>query len=316
MGVQLPRIVPLFPESSPEGAQRAPGGFRRRLAAWLTPGVRKALREPFLHFVLLGALIFAAHEFAETLSTRYVITIGPAERLRIYNSYAQQYGVPATPEQMKAMVERYVREEIFLREGVALNLDKDDEIVRRRIAQKYEFLQQDLGVPQEPTARQLWAYYNAHTDRYMTPERRTFTHIFFSADQVGDRAAKAKAQSVLARLGGTDLARAPSLGDTFPGATDSARLSQVESERLFGGDGFAAQVFKAPVGRWIGPIRSGYGWHLVFVSESLAPRLPDLNEIRDQVAKDFKEDARLAQNARGYKALRAKYAVRTLEDKL
>ena len=286
------------------------------MAARAAPHLRRLLREPFLHFVVLGALIFAAHEFAEALSTRYVITIGPAERLRIYNSYAQQYGVPPTPGQMKAMVERYVREEIFLREGLALHLDKDDEIVRRRIAQKYEFLQQDLGVPEEPAPSRLWAYYNAHTDRYVAPERRSFSHVFFSADQSGDRAAYARALRVRARLNGVDLAHAPSLGDVFPGATNSAGLSKDELERLFGGSDFAAQVFKAPVGRWAGPFRSGFGWHLVFLTADTPSRLPDLGEIRDQVIRDLKEDQRLAQNARAYRTLRAHYGVRALEDKL
>ena len=315
MGAPNPDVVRPFPDRAGTGRpDQAPRW--RRAAAWLAPRLRKLAHEPFLHFILLGVLIYAAHEYAETLSTRYVIPIGPAERLRIYNSYAQQYGVPPTPEQMKAMVEHYVREEIFLREGLALNLDRDDEIVRRRIAQKYEFLQQDLGVPDDPTAKQLWAYYNAHTDHYLTPERRSFSHVFFSADQVGDREARERATRTLSRLNGLDLARAPGLGDVFPGASDSANLSQPEAERLFGGDGFAAKVFKAPVGRWVGPYRSGFGWHLVYVSSSQAPRLPDLNEIRDQVAKDFKEDQRLAQNARAYKALRARYTVRGLENKL
>ena len=309
MSVPLSDIVRPFP---PRPAQ-AP---HLRAARWLQLRLRSLLREPFVHFIALGLLIFAAHEYVEGRSTRYVITIGPAERLRIYNSYDQQYGVPPTPRQMATMVERYVREEIFLREGLALNLDKDDEIVRRRVAQKFEFLQQDLGVSAEPTARQIWAYYNAHTDRYVTPERRSFSHVFFSADQVGDRAARARAQRILARLGGIDLSHAPSLGDAFPGPADSARLSQTETEQLFGGADFAAQVFKATVGHWVGPIRSGFGWHMVYVSSALPSRLPDLNEIREQVVRDFKEDARLAQNARGYRSLRARYAVRAQEDKL
>src|SRR5688572_24512472 len=104
-----------------------------------------AIREPFFQFLVLGCLIWAAVEYSSADRDRYLIDVGPVERQRIADTYAQQFGKPPTGEQLKDLIERYIREEIYWREGLSLKLDQGDEIVRRRIVQKYEFLQTNLG---------------------------------------------------------------------------------------------------------------------------------------------------------------------------
>ena len=114
-----------------------------------------AWREPLSHFLAFGILIFIVAHALEARSQRYRIDVSPAQVTRIVNSYAQQYGAAPDPAQVRTMVDNYIREEIYLREGLALGLDQDDEIVRRRIAQKYDFLQQDVAVPRLP-AKPNW----------------------------------------------------------------------------------------------------------------------------------------------------------------
>ena len=113
-------------------------------------GLAFAAREPFFQFLFLGLLIWLAAEFIEAQNQRYVIHVGQAERQRLAIAYQQQFNQAPTPEQLQSLTDNYVKQQIFVREGKALGLDTNDEIVDRRIAQKFEFIQQDLGVPDDP----------------------------------------------------------------------------------------------------------------------------------------------------------------------
>lgn len=265
----------------------------------------RILREPLTHFVLLGLLIFAIAHWLEARSKRYVINVGASEIARIANSYEQQYGSVPTADQIRTMVANYVREEIFLREGVALGLDKDDEIVRRRIAQKFDFLQQDMAVPRDPTDAELRDWYRRHRALYTIPARRSFDHIYFAIDQRGEAAARALAEQALARATKGDVPT----GDAFPGQTVIRLLSQADTNRLFGGDGFAGHVFTVPAGRWAGPYRSGFGWHVVRVTESEAAQPRSFDAAKADARIDWKEASRLAQNGARYAKLLAQYRV-------
>lgn len=268
--------------------------------------VRRILREPLLHFLVLGLAIFLAAHWFEARSKRYTIEVGTDQVKRISEGYLLQYGAPPTTEQLKTLVDDQVREEIFLREGLALGLDRNDEIVRRRIAQKYDFLQQDMAAPRAPSDGELRSWYAAHQAQYAEPGRRSFDHVYFAIDQRGEAAAKALAAAVLARLqaGGA----APG-GDPFPGPKIVRQLSQANTDRLFGGEGFAARIFAAPPGKWDGPFRSGFGWHVIRVTEVVPPRLRGFEAARDDARDDWMKADRIAQNRASYAALRARYRV-------
>jgi hypothetical protein len=271
--------------------------------------LRFVLHEPFFQFIALGFLIWAGVEYIEAQNERYVIHLGPAQIQRLSITYQQQYNQPPTPAQLKELTDRYVREEIFLREGLALNLDKDDEIVRRRIAQKFEFLQTDLGVPEPPSAQALAQWFERNKSHYLTPERVSFTQIYFSADRDGDAAARERARQALATLGNTSTARAPELGDSFPGPSDISALSHEEAERVFGQSALSDALFAAPIGRWSGPFRSGYGWHLVLVTGHQAPHASRLNDIRARVLADYMDAQRRDINDAAYQRLLSKYTI-------
>ena len=188
--------------------------------AWL----RVIAHEPFFQFIVLGLVIWGAVYYWQVDHDRYTIHLGPAERQRIAVTYLRQFGQSPTPRQFQGLIDRYIREEIFLREGLALNLDKNDEIVRRRIVQKYEFLQTDLAVADSPVPAALQHWFERNKQRYVTPEQIAFSHVYFSADKDGVQATKERAVKVLEKLRAKRISRAPDVGDVFPGPSDVGAL--------------------------------------------------------------------------------------------
>ena len=293
------------PHSQEQGAA-APEPRRSRARKWFA----FVAHEPFFQFMLLGLLIWSGVEFWKAHNDHFTIHIGPAERQRIAMNYSRQFGQMPTAQQLEGMLDHYVREEIYWREGLALNLDKDDEIVRRRIVQKYEFLQTDLAVADTPTTVVLQRWFEQNKQRYLTPERVAFSHVYFSVDHEGEQAAKERAVKALEKLRATHTTRAVELGDAFPGPTDLSSLAPDESARLFGESELSQTLFKAPVDQWSGPYRSGYGWHLVHVTGHMPASLPPFAQVQERVLEDYREDQRRLLNARAFEKVRAKYTVR------
>lgn len=283
-----------------------PAPARAALPARRRGWLARVLREPLTHFVAIGAAIFVVAHLVEVHQSRYTIRLGEADLQRIATSYAQQYGAAPTPEQMRTMLANAVREEIYLREGLALGLDRNDEIVRRRIAQKFDFLQQDQAAPREPAPGQLEAWYAAHRDRFAEPRRVSFEQRYYAPDSRGEAAAKALASAAANALATGNAAPA---GDAFPGPASAVALSKDDVERVFGGTGFADRVLAAPPQRWAGPFRSGFGWHVVKVTEDRPARPRTLDEAREDVRRDWIEADRTARNDAAWQALRARYTV-------
>ena len=270
------------------------------------PLLARLLREPLTHFVAIGIAIFAVSHGIEERQSRYNIAVSDADLTRIANTYAQQYGAPPTPQQMRTMVDNQVREEIYLREGLALGLDRNDEIVRRRIAQKFDFLQQDQAAPREPSESQLRSWYEQHKVLFAEPARRSFEQRFYSPDKRGDADARALATDAAKALG---AGRTAPQADSFPGPGTVVGLAGDEVERVFGGTGFGAAVFAAPAGQWSQPLRSGFGWHVIRVTEARPAHTRSLGEARDDVRRDWIEADRQARNNAVWQALRTRYTV-------
>lgn len=266
---------------------------------------QRVLREPLTHFLVFGIAIFAVAHLIEARSKRYTIDVAPADITRLVNSYAQQYGSEPGPAQLHTLVDNYIREEIYLREGLALGLDTNDEIVRRRVAQKYDFLQQDMAVPREPTDAQLKAYYDAHRADFTRPQKRSFDQVYFAIDQRGEAAARQLAGDALARVQRGDTVS----GDPFPGPQFISNLARDDVSRLFGGKDFAAKVFNTPKGQWAGPFRSGFGWHLVRVTSDQPAKPLSFTEAREAAKAAWTEADRRERNASSYKALVRRYSI-------
>jgi hypothetical protein len=266
-------------------------------------------REPFLHFVLLGAVLFFFNEYLEQRSRFTHIAITPEIVRSIGENYRLQYGYTPSDRQLESLVDSYIREEVFYHQALRLGLDRDDEIIRRRLVQKYEFVQQDLEVARDPTEADLLAFYNTHASRYEQPAKVTFTHVYFSPDSRGDDGARTDAERASADLNSRGVARAPESGDAFPGPVDYAGVSADELGRVFGREGLEADVFNAELNRWSAPVRSGLGWHVIHVSAKQPPRAQTFEAARDAVRRDYLDATRARRNAQTYEDLRRNFVI-------
>ena len=270
--------------------------------------LRRVIREPLLHFLIAGVLIFAVYDaFDEDASesSPNAIVIGDAEMQFLRAQFEKLWGRSPADSEMAPLVKEFIREEVLYREGVAMGLDQDDVIVRRRIGQKMEFLIGDLAVPEEPDDATLTTYLDANPGKYVEPPHLTFTHVYFNVDRRGEQA-YADADAALAEL--ADRQRAPEVGDRFALATDYADKTVREVEQSFGSD-FGAQLLTAPLGEWYGPVESAYGLHLVRILVRTEPRLPAFDELRERLSDDYKYETRQAANALALERLTQRYQI-------
>lgn len=270
-------------------------------------------REPLVHFLVLGALIFALAQWREQAADPRRIVVDRQRVDRLTQAYVQQYGEAPSPAALDELVDRWVEQEALYREGKAMGLDQEDEVVRRRIVQKTEFLQQDLNPPAEPDEAALRRWHAAHPGLYRTPALATFSHVYFASEAAGEAAAEARARTALAALD-ADVTRAPERGDPFPDHYDYAGVSAQDAVRIFGRSAFTEALFAAPVGHWAGPYRSGYGWHLVRVGAVAQPEQRTFDSVREAVRTDLLAAERAAANRRAMDRLLGRYDVVVRKD--
>ena len=270
------------------------------------------LKEPLLHFLLLGALLFGLYsllnpEEASFTDNRIVVSAGDIERLSV--NWEQRRNRPPTDSELQMLIDSYIREEVYYREALALGLDQNDAVLRRRMMQKMEFLTNDIADLSQPDETALNQYFLTNQDKYELPARISFTHIYFSStkhgQQLHDNAAKALAEiSVAAET----VFRAQELGDSFMHQHDFTLETSFEISRLFG-DGFAARVFQLQSDGWQGPIESGYGLHLVRVNQKVDASSPELGSVVDQVRNDWMFEQRQKINKEIYDQFRQRYEI-------
>lgn len=271
--------------------------------------MRRLLAEPLLHFLVLGGAVVALHVWTREPaagSGREKIVITRAEIVRLVWEFEQTRGRPPTPSERDGLIEARAREEVFYREAIAAGLGEDDPVVRRRLRQKLEFLVDDIAGRAAPTAEELQAYLDAHADRFRTDPRFTFRYACFRTDRREDAAADARAALAALQRGEVGTA---SLGDPLLMIeTSFADAPAREVARIFGAP-FARGLDELPVGAWAGPVRSGYGWHLVLVERRAEGAVPPLVEIRDAVTRAWNTAKREEMDATLYRELRAKYDI-------
>lgn len=223
-------------------------------------------------------------------------------------AFTRTWQRPPTTEELEGLIRDRVREEVYCREAMALGLDKDDTIIRRRLRQKMEFLTDDLVAQAKPTDEELNAYLTAHPDPFRVQRRFTFSHVYLNPDKHGEHLARDTAEllALLNRAGGR--ADASTLGDSFLLDHTFEVLPGSEVAKLFG-EQFAAKLGEVSPGEWQGPVQSGYGMHLVFVSERTEGRVPPLDEVRDAVGREWANARRLEANEKLYDAMLKRYAV-------
>jgi peptidyl-prolyl cis-trans isomerase C len=276
--------------------------------------MRGLLREPLLHFLLIGALLFGLYGL---VPGGHPATVAPSKEVRLsideINQLTQlfqsQWRRLPTPQELQRLVEAKVEQEILYREALAMGLDRNDEIVKRRMAQKMQFLAEDVAAAREPTTAELKGWAETNSAKFAQPPRLGLRHLYFSPDRRGSRA-RDDAQQALAQLAGqpVDTKAAGVLADPFM-FQDYYRDRTPEFLGKEFGAPFALAVAKLPPGSWQGPIESGFGWHLVFVDTVVPGRVPAFEEVEADVRAAWLREQKALAWAKSYKTLREGYTV-------
>lgn len=270
----------------------------------------KLLREPLVHFLLLGAALFVA---AGLMSRgdgaepgRIVVTTAQIEHLAA--GYERVHQRPPSAEELDGLIRDWVREEAYYREALALGLDRDDAIIRQRLRQKMEFVSNDVAAAAEPTDEDLQRYLDAHPDAFRLERRFTFSQVYLNPERRRDALA-GDATATLAELrrrGST--VEVAGLGDSFLLDHEFAGLPGSEVAKLFG-EQFATALGTLDTGEWQGPVESGYGVHLVLVRERTDGRVPALPEVRDAVRREWANVRRVEANEAFARQILERYVV-------
>lgn len=266
--------------------------------------ISSLLREPLLHFLLLGAALFAVH----AARTGGPTSEGPSRQVRLgegevrwlRETWTLQWQREPTPEELRTLVAEYLKEELLSREAREMGLDRDDVYVRRRLSQKVEFLLQDTTRLAEPTEDDLRRTFDAHPERFGGEPRISFTQVYFAREH------RAEALATLPRLvagaNPMDQGDVLLLDAEIRAATRQAVAAQF-------GPKFADAVLALEPGSWQGPVESGYGLHLVRVTERTAARPRELAEVRAQVVERWREERQQEASERHLASLYEKYDV-------
>jgi parvulin-like peptidyl-prolyl cis-trans isomerase-like protein len=276
--------------------------------------MKKLLHEPLVHFLLLGLLVFAGFKFTSRNdageSGEIVVTQAQVESL--VTGFTRTWQRPPTNLELEGLIREYIREEVCTREALALGLDKDDSVIRRRLRQKLEFISDSVASQAEPTDEALEKYLQTHAETFRSQRQFTFSQVYLDPQKHVENLSRDIDQLLTQlRLAGSrpDLSK---LGDALLLEQDFEAVSVGEVSKQFG-EKFASKLLELPVGEWSGPIESGYGLHLVIVTERKNGSLPALADVRETVKRDWMNAQRSETNEKFYQALLRRYTV-TIED--
>ncbi len=271
--------------------------------------MKKVLREPLLHFLIIGVILFVFWGVwgDNAGSDGEQIVVGSARIEQIRDTWKKQWRREPTEKELESLVEQFIKEEVLYREALNMGLEKEDSIIRRRLAQKMQFLIQDIADRKPPEEAELKAFFNQNPEQYQSPARISFTHVYFNRERRKNTILN-DAREALVGLQIRNPERAPEKGDPFMLNLDYVRVSKQETARLFGKT-FAEDLFALRPGPWQGPIQSGYGIHLVRLVEHIPARLPEFSEVAGRVRQEFVNNQRRKANKETIQALKDRYKI-------
>jgi len=270
----------------------------------------RLFREPLVHFLAFALIVFAAyHALSPTVdggkTSRIVLTSGKVEQIAA--RFAQVWQRPPSPQELKGLIDDAVKEEIYVREALALGLDKDDAVIRRRLRQKMELLSDAGADVLSSTDAELEAYLKAHPETFAVNPAISFQQVFLNPQRQGG-GSEQTAASILKTLKANPEIDATSLGDASLLPAEMPMTSLKSVGHIFGSE-FADAIGKLEAGAWTGPIASGFGLHVVRVSEHREGRVPALGEVRDAVMREWSNDKRKELENDSLAALLKRYQV-------
>jgi peptidyl-prolyl cis-trans isomerase C len=275
----------------------------------------RLLREPIVHFFGFGAVIFGAFVLldsgeAPAHARDNEIVIDQAQVDHLTRLWKLRWRRDPAPDDLAAIIDRHLRQEVFYREALKLNLDHNDGIIRKRLAQKMEAVANDLSTLMKPaTDERLRAYFHSREDFFTLPAAYAFRQVLFLPDEDNVEARMDKLKGELSEGGAIPVSRRSKLSvANYWSLTPVTRL-----DNAFGRE-FASSLETLPEGEWAGPVRSGYGWHLVRVERQQPSMVPPFEEVREFVAREYEYQSVLQAQDQVYRNLLAKYEVNITAD--
>lgn len=265
--------------------------------------MQKIIKEPLVHFLLLGLAIFIfygiVNDDVEGAGEKIIIDDNDIDRLiqnyqKTWNEYPQE-------KTILTLVDDYIKSEVLYKEALQLNLDHNDEIIKRRLMQKYEFLIEDLADNYEVEEAVLKEYWQENRKDYSSPKILSFSHHYFNPDLVNDAEAMAKNNLRLAKSGKIK-SHSSHLNQNY----HSLEPSQIAN--IFGQE-FSLQISELSPNAWHGPIKSGYGFHLVFISEIKSAKEKTYDEAKEEVARNYQDQFVDQQQEKLYEVLKERFDI-------
>ncbi|MFV2056832.1 MAG: peptidyl-prolyl cis-trans isomerase [Thiohalomonadales bacterium] len=260
--------------------------------------------------MLIGAALFLIfglqNDGITDQSKRIIFTQADVNRLVLLWEKKRQR--PPTQVELEGLIEQQIHEEVMYREALLMGLDQNDAMVKRRMAQKVEFITADIAAQSEPSDADLEEYLATHAARFELPGRISFVHVYLNRDQRGDKVQQ-EARSLLTQLSKSGLQKEfMTVGDPFMLGRQHENLTRHDVSRLFGKD-FAQRIFTLPSGSWQGPVSSGYGLHLVRIDDKTEAVQPDLAIVRVKVYNEWQAQQRRDMDRAFYQSLRQRYEI-------
>ncbi|MDG1522014.1 MAG: peptidylprolyl isomerase [Hellea sp.] len=276
--------------------------------------MNKYFKDPLIHFVILGILVFFSHSIWQRNITKsdYTINVTEEEMARQAKIFSGENRREPTNDDIKALLYSYIEERALMREAERLGLGEDDTIIRRRLAQKMRFIIEDIDTLRNPGSEELEAWYSNNISRFISPEKRSFTHIYISPEANGGDTTKIASEIL------TKIISKPEnwekLGDPFI-LERSFKLSSLNEVNRNFGNRFSKSVFSMPDKEWVGPIESAYGLHIVKVDNIVSEIIPQFKDIENAVLSQWKEEERRRINKDALAKIIDKYKINIINDK-
>lgn len=270
--------------------------------------MKKLLKEPLVHFVLIGIFLFVLYGVVnKDKSDGEVILLDQSDVDKIIASWEMQWKRVPTEDELKNLLEQNIKQEIFYQEALKMNLDHNDEIIKRRLSQKMQFLSNDIASLKVPTEDDLQLFFKANSEKYVVPGTYSFYQIIFSPDKRNNPTGDA--EKVLSEFKNASFDEMKDKGDQMPFAYFMADVNKNDIAYQLGSmlsEGFE----QIPLNQWHGPITSSFGEHLIYITSKTDERIPDLAEVKKEVLLDFEYDQQQKTNEAIIKELKKKYNIK------
>jgi len=265
--------------------------------------IKNILREPILLIILFGILLFwlysSISSYYESKNKQIYVSTGQVELLK--ESFTKTWNRPPVESELEAQIENYIKDEVFYREAVKLGLDKTDPAVKRRLRQLMELMLDDNSRAY-PSEDQLQTYLQDNPDKFQEDPRISFSHIYFATED------KQGAIELLPGLQDDSINGQDYTGSMIMIPDKFEDESQSSLNGIFGTE-FSSAIFDLEAGNWQGPVASAYGWHLVQISKITPGLLPDLDDVWDQVEREWLFNQRQVRNEEQYEQMKDQYVI-------